>query len=118
MQTAKKAGYEMVTLNELFGYEPNKYEQVEGSVLSETLPLLENYEEDYYPLKSGYSTWAVYQLQDRLCELGYLTEESVDGVYGEGTLNAVCMFQANNGIAASGMASVETQELLFSDKAV
>lgn len=118
MMTAKKGGYEMVTLNELFGYDPNHYEQVEGSVLNETLPLLENYDGDYYNLKSGYSTWAVYKLQERLCELGYLTEESVDGVYGDGTLDAVCLFQANNGIAASGMASVETQEVLYSDKAV
>lgn len=118
MKTAKKAGYEMLTLNELFGYEANSCEAVEGSVLSETLPLLENYDGAYYTLKSGYSTWAVYLMQERLCELGYVTEDSIDGVYGDGTLDAVCQFQANNGIAASGMATVETQEILFSDEAV
>jgi len=118
METARKAGYEMVTLNELFGYEANKCEESKESVLSETLPLLENYDGAYYDLKSGYSTWAVYQLQERLCELGYLTEDSVDGVYGDGTLDAVCLFQANNGIAASGMATVQTQEILFSENAV
>ena len=59
----------------------------------------------------------VVAIQERLSELGYLPKDSADGVYGTSTTDAVCQFQANNGIAASGMASVETQELLFSDKA-
>jgi hypothetical protein len=118
MQLAKRAGYKIVTLNELFGYEPNAYTRVDGaSVLSETMPVLENYDGAYYTLKDGYSTWAVYKLQARLAQLGYLTSESVDGVYGEGTLNAVRMFQVNHGIAASGMADVETQKLIYSSEA-
>lgn len=117
MKTAKRAGYEMVTMNELFGYEENVYTEIEGSVLSEQLPLLEGYDGAYYTLRNGDSTWAVYNLQKRLSELGYLPKDSADGVYGTSTTDAVCQFQANNGIAASGMASVETQELLFSDKA-
>lgn len=118
MQIAKRAGYKMVTLNEMFGYEPNAYTKGESSILSETLPLLENYTPEYYTLRSGDCAWAVYQMQQRLSELGYLDADSVDGVYGDGTTDAICRFQADNGIAASGMASVETQELIFSDKVI
>lgn len=116
MQVAKRAGYKMVTLNELFGYEANAYTEVAGSVLNETLPLLENYEPSYYTLRSGDCTWAVYQLQERLGALGYLPMGSADGVYGDATVGAICQFQADHGMAASGMANVETQELIFSDQ--
>lgn len=74
--------------------------------------------EDYTVLSNGSSdgegVFAVYSLQQRLIELGFLTG-SPDGKFGSGTEAAVRAFQQTNGLDATGIATVETQELLFSD---
>ncbi len=74
--------------------------------------------EDYHVLSNGSSdgegVYAVYSLQQRLIQLGYLTG-SADGKFGTGTEAAVRAFQAASGLEATGIATVETQELLFSD---
>ena len=74
---------------------------------------------DYVELKLGDADSAdgiayVVYLQNRLNELGYL-RSSADGVYGSGTEAAVAAFQKNNGLEATGIADVATQEKLFSD---
>lgn len=115
MDEAKGQGYEMVTLNELFGYEPNEAE--DGvNVLSETMPELVG-EVPYYFIKTGDCTWAVNLLQRRLIELGYLSEGSADGVYGSGTAAALSAFQAKLGLAATGAADPITQEKLYASDA-
>ena len=70
----------------------------------------------YEELAKGSKGDAVIALQERLKELGYYSI-SVDGDYGNGTLNAVSAFQSRNGIDATGIATAETQELLYSDNA-
>jgi peptidoglycan hydrolase-like protein with peptidoglycan-binding domain len=74
--------------------------------------------EDYHVLSNGSSdgegVFSVYSLQQRLIELGFLTG-SPDGKFGAGTETAVRAFQSANGLDATGIATVETQELLFSD---
>ena len=116
MDEAKGQGYEMVTMNELFGYEENAYE--DGvNVMTEQMPELENPDIPYYFMKTGDCTWATYLLQRRLIELGYLSEGNADGVFGSGTAAALSAFQAKLNLAATGAADVTTQEMIFAKDA-
>ena len=113
MKAAKEQGYRMVTLNELFGLPANEYHQVQGSLLAEKMPVFHYDANQYYDLYVGDAAWAVALVQNRLSQLGYLPEDSADGVFGEGTATGVRLFQAQIGRAASGVADVKTQEALF-----
>ena len=62
--------------------------------------------------KDTATDWAIYSLQMKLIELGYL-EGIADGMFGNGTAAAVSAFQADYGLPVSGIADVATQELLF-----
>ena len=116
---ASSKGYRLTTMNELFGLN----EDVIGDRLTidtQTLITMEDYVPTYYNLKLNYRTHAVYDLQSRLMELGYLAtsdEEGnlvkADGIYGADTSIAVSRFQARVGIMADGNATAETQERLF-----
>lgn len=117
MKAAQEAGYRMVTMNELFGLAPNEYQQVQGSLLSETMPPFQYDSGDFYDLYIGDAAWAVALVQERLSQLGYLPQDSADGIFGEGTAAGVRLFQAEIGRAASGIADVATQEALFKDDA-
>ena len=117
MKAAKEAGYRMVTMNELFGLPANEYHQVQGSLLAETMPEFEYDATRYYDLFTGDAAWAVALVQNRLTQLGYLPENSADGIFGEGTAEGVRLFQAQIGRAASGVADVPTQQALFSEDA-
>ena len=118
MQAAKDAGYRMVTLNELFGYPANEQTQVQGSLLAETMPEFD-YDpmEHLYDLFPGDAAWAVTLMQNRLVELGYLAPKGADGVFGDGTSEALRLFQAQCGQAASGAGDVQTQRKLYADDA-
>lgn len=59
----------------------------------------------------------VLRMQDRLSELGYLTEE-YDGYFGEVTENCVKAFQQANGLEATGIADNATLQKLYSEEAV
>lgn len=72
---------------------------------------------EYKALKQGDESDAVLEMQERLAQLGYLTEE-YSGVYGEVTVQAVKDFQTANDLEATGEADVETLQKLFSDEAV
>ena len=72
---------------------------------------------EYTVLEFGDDGDEVYALQERLEELGYLDVE-YDGQYGDYTVTALEAFQKANGLNDTGIASVETQKKLFSDKAV
>ena len=71
----------------------------------------------YYFMKPGDCTWATNLLQRRLTQLGYLPEDTADGVFGSGTAAALSAFQAKLGLVATGAADVETQEKLFAKDA-
>lgn len=60
---------------------------------------------------------SVLALKARLQELGYLAGAQSNDVYTGNTKAAVKEFQTLNGLAADGVASAETQEILFSDAA-
>ena len=114
MKAAKAAGYRMVTLDDLFGYKRSGWTATDENILSEVMPVLGDYNNHFYFMKTGDCTWAVYQLQRRLVELGYLAPGTVDGVYGDSTAQVLSLFQAKCGLAATGAADPTTQELLFS----
>jgi len=117
MKAAKDAGYRMVTMNELFGLPANEYHQVQGSLLAEKMPSFRYDPTDYYDLFSGDAAWAVALLQNRLTQLGYLPENSADGIFGEGTAQGVRLFQVEIGRAASGVADIATQKALYAEDA-
>ena len=56
-------------------------------------------------------------LQVRLASLGYY-DGKLDGKFGKGTLEAVKLFQARNGLAVDGKVGTRTQQVLDSDSAV
>ena len=69
---------------------------------------------EYVELSRGVHTGVrVRKLQERLRELGYLADRA-DGVYGGRTQTAVTLFQSENGLRATGVATVETQRRLMS----
>lgn len=117
LEEARLQGYQMVTLNELFGYDPNETREVRGSLLSETMPELRNHNVPFYFMKTEDCTWATNLVQRRLINLGYLPEGSADGVFGSDTAAALSAFQARLGMAATGAADIPTQERLFSQDA-
>lgn len=79
--------------------------------------LRENGNYPYVELSKGDTGYEVVALQTRLTELGYYQKEIVD-VYGNGTYNAMRAFEKANGLSVNGDASVEDQQLLYSDAAV
>ncbi len=68
-------------------------------------------------LKMGMSGKEVVNLQEQLRALGYYKAES-HGNFGANTRDAVKAFQQENGLLSDGVATLETQELLFSGSAV
>ncbi|MDD3335212.1 MAG: peptidoglycan-binding protein [Eubacteriales bacterium] len=63
-------------------------------------------------LKIGTQGDEVQRLQERLKELGYYTGE-VDGQYGQGTAQAVILFQNQHGISGDGVAGEQTRALVY-----
>jgi len=68
-------------------------------------------------LNFGDSGDKVKALQVRLASLGYYTGK-LDGKFGKGTLEAVKLFQARNGLAVDGKVGARTQLVLDSESAV
>ena len=122
MEEASRKGYRMVTMNELFGLESNEISN-RLTISEQTLPEITDYVPTYYDLKLNYRTNAIYSLQTRLINLGYLqptngdVDVRADGIYGSDTSIAVSKFQAKVGIVATGNADVETQQKLFAEDA-
>ena len=104
-------GYEMVTLNEMFGYEENQVTAYRGR---EEMPIPQAYEEDYRTHKVGDYAYNILLMQDRLRELGLLEMEGEStGYYGKQTAEAISEFQSQKGLPATGVADSATQRLLF-----
>ena len=72
---------------------------------------------EYDPIPSGDQGEHVFEMQQKLEELGYLTAE-YDGMYGPVTVEAVKAFQTANGLDATGEADGMTLAVLFYEKAV
>ena len=71
----------------------------------------------YRPLKYGSTGDDVKELQTQLTALGYYKGQ-IKGNFLEATQKAVERFQQNNGLKVTGVADPDTQEVLFSGKAI
>ena len=89
----------------------------DGVAGAETLALLYGDDAQPYVMKEGAEGRDVKMLQEQLVELGYLSKDDVDRVYGSVTIEAVKEFQKRNGLSADGMAGEKTLEKLYSDEA-
>ena len=70
----------------------------------------------YNTLVKGDRNDEVKALQERLVELGYLSD-TADGIFGSNTESAIRAAQANGGLAQTGVADNEFQQFIFSDSA-
>lgn len=68
-------------------------------------------------LRPGTENDDVLRMQKRLAELGYITEESCTGFYGDYTKRRLKTFQKNAGLKETGVADVTTLERLYADDA-
>ena len=112
-------GYQLLTMNELFGLPDN-----------ETSPLPDA-GSDYYTvpspgrytgylthtIKDGATSWDTYMMQKRLLELGYLQYSKPTGFYGKTTEQAVHYFQLQHGLPRSGELDQATLEALYASDA-
>ena len=89
--------------------------EVTGTVDGETETLLMSAE--YRVLKEGLDGDDVTRLQQHLKDLGYFDREPT-GKYRSITSSSVKEFQKNNGLKATGTADMDTQRLLYSDRAL
>ena len=108
----KEQGYQMVTLNEMFGYPDNETSPLTTPIEEHVIPPLEPYEMAYVPLKATTYSWEAYLLQEKLIELGYLDGEP-DGVYGEGCAKAVAKYQKDHGMEVNGVADADLVRTLL-----
>ena len=113
---AVKAGYKLVTLNEMFGFPQNEVRELTGAAEEYEVPQLCEFELVNRVYKEGDYLWQVNIIQQRLVELGYL-DDKPDGIFGPSTVKAITEFQKRNGLKPNGRANQKTQEALFSDAA-
>ena len=99
-------GYQLVTLNEMFGYPANETRPLEGDAREYPVPQLEPYQVVYVPLKKTTYSWETYLLQEKLIAMGYLTG-TPDGVYGDGCVAAVKAYQKDHGMEQTGEADAD-----------
>jgi len=114
-----EVGYELVTLNTLYGLPANATYPLGTTTIGTAEGLdFAAMEADvpYITLQEGDSSFAVRRLQLRLTELGFYSTDC-DGEFGSGTAAAVIAFQNAAGLEADGIAGSATQDLLFSDNA-
>lgn len=76
-----------------------------GALAEEAVPV------DYQTLRPGDASQAVVSMQEKLAAAGYLSGAS--GVYDEETERAVLLLQHSYGLEETGVADIETQEVIF-----
>ena len=72
----------------------------------------------YRELKKGDRGEDVLALKDRLYELGYISSKNYGDDYNKNTVSKVKELQKKNGLKATGIATPELQELIFSDQCI
>ena len=105
-------GYQLVTLNEMFGYPTNETSELTTPISEHEIPALEPYEVVYVPLKKTTYSWEAYLLQQKLIELGYMKGEP-DGVYGHDCAACVKAYQKDHGLEPTGVDDVALQEQIL-----
>ena len=99
-------GYQLVTLNEMFGYPANETSELTTPITEHEIPQLEPYQMVYVPLKKTTYCWEAYLLQEKLIAMGYLTG-TPDGVYGDGCVAAIKAYQKDHGMEETGAADAD-----------
>jgi peptidoglycan hydrolase-like protein with peptidoglycan-binding domain len=89
----------------------------DGVAGEQTQTLLFGKDAQHYMMVEGAEGRDVKMLQEQLVDLGYLSEDDVDRIYGAKTIEAVKAFQKRNGLTADGKAGEKTLEKLYSDGA-
>lgn len=117
MKYVHQQGYRMVTVNEVLGFGENTCADPTEDILSRQYPMPDPYERLDVEFASGDRAWQVLLIQSRLAQLGYLSSDAADGVYGDGTAKALMAFQAKLGLPCTGVATVDIQNRLFADDA-
>lgn len=70
----------------------------------------------YYQVKKDDRGEDIARIQQRLYQLGYLTESSMTGYFGDTTEAAVKKLQDRNGLTSDGTVGKQTYNLLYSDE--
>ena len=109
---AVEQGYQLVTLNEMFGYPENETSPLTTPIQDHEIPQLQPYARVYDVYKPTRYSWGVYLLQQKLIELGYMKGEP-DGVYGRECAQYVKAYQKDHGLEPTGIADVALQEAIF-----
>ena len=109
---AVEQGYQLVTLNEMFGYPDNETSPLTTPIEEHTIPQLQPYTRVYDVYKPTRYSWGVYLLQEKLIELGYMTGEP-DGVYGQECAEYIKAYQKDHNLEPTGVADVALQEMIF-----
>ena len=102
-------GYDMVTMNELFGLPEN--EQTPLTEDASPIPL-EPYVRFEQTIKRGDYLYDTLIIQEKLTDLGYLNDKC-DGKFGEVTKLALKEYQAEHGLDPTGMCDPLTWNSLF-----
>ncbi len=87
----------------------------DGVAGEKTLALLYSKDAKHYTMFEGAEGHDVKMLQEQLVDLGYLSADEVDRIYGEKTVEAVKAFQKRNGLTADGKAGEKTLEKMFGE---
>ena len=105
-----KAGYTLVTLNELYGLPANET----STLVERGVEPLQHYERFPQIIRKNDYLYDVLLIQQRLTELGFLDAE-YNGYYGDTTVKSVKAFQQSEGLDADGVCGQETWDALFPD---
>ena len=98
-------------------FQENNGLEVNGKINVETRELLYSGDVVAVVWSSGDTSENITPYQERLYELGYLTNEP-DGIYGDATIAAVKRFQDRNGLTADGRLGPQTMTTLMSEDAI
>lgn len=108
------AVYDFQISNNLTGSDGVAYAYTQYKLFDEfAIPFWGSY---YFDMSIGDSGWEVERLQRRLCDIGYLDEEYVNGDFQIDTMDAVRIFQENNGFEGDGIAWEWLQHVIFSSE--
>ena len=103
-------GYQLVTMNELLGFEENAITELTTQAMPQPRP----YTVDYATHKQEDYAWIIVQMQDKLREMGYLKLDGAStGYYGKQTVAAVEAFQRDHGLTPTGTADAKTQKMIL-----
>ena len=104
-----RAGYRLVTLNELYGLPANETGPLLDHAQAEPMEPYDRFPQTYHQEDYLHD---VYLIQQRLSELGFLSSR-FNGYYGKATAAAVRAFQASAGLSADGVCGPDTWTALF-----